>query len=160
MEFHKVIKHFDGIWFWKASVIRMTAMIKTRSSTTVAVASRSERRYRGAGGSLDASGGQAAGRRATSGHGVASAKGMPCSEPQPWPNANAGGSRVASAVQRAFRNSLYLSLVGTCGLVLLPVVERPAGHISSRGIGTFNVDSTSDGLSFRLVRSYCIVGPA
>jgi hypothetical protein len=34
-------------------------------------------------------------------------------------------------IQRDFRNSLYLSLLGTCGLVLLPVVERPAGHISS-----------------------------
>src|SRR5258708_37247319 len=28
MVFNKVIKHFDGILFWKATVIRMTAMIK------------------------------------------------------------------------------------------------------------------------------------
>jgi len=28
--FNKVIKHFDGILFWKATVIRMTAMIKLR----------------------------------------------------------------------------------------------------------------------------------
>ena len=34
-------------------------------------------------------------------------------------------------IQRDFRNSLYSSLLGTCGLVLLPVVERSAGHISS-----------------------------
>src|SRR3981081_4374285 len=30
MVFNKVIKHFDGILFWKATVIRMTAMIKLR----------------------------------------------------------------------------------------------------------------------------------
>jgi len=30
MVFNKVIKHFDGILFWKANVIRMTAMIKLR----------------------------------------------------------------------------------------------------------------------------------
>ena len=30
MVFNKVIKHFDGILFWKAAVIRMTAMIKLR----------------------------------------------------------------------------------------------------------------------------------
>ena len=30
MVFNKVIKHFDGTLFWKATVIRMTAMIKLR----------------------------------------------------------------------------------------------------------------------------------
>src|ERR1700724_567161 len=30
MVFNKVIKHFDGILFWEATVIRMTAMIKLR----------------------------------------------------------------------------------------------------------------------------------
>src|SRR5258708_6342825 len=30
MVFNKVIKHFDCILFWKANVIRMTAMIKLR----------------------------------------------------------------------------------------------------------------------------------
>src|ERR1700732_4635527 len=30
MVFNKVIKHFDGILFWKATVIRTTAMIKLR----------------------------------------------------------------------------------------------------------------------------------
>jgi hypothetical protein len=30
MGFKKVIKYFDGILFWKATVIRMTAMIKLR----------------------------------------------------------------------------------------------------------------------------------
>ena len=46
-------------------------------------------------------GGQAAGRRATSGHGVRSARGTPSSEPYSWPNANARRSIVAPAVVEA-----------------------------------------------------------
>ena len=66
------------------------------------MASRSSRGYRGVVGTVDAAGGRAAGRRATFGHGVRSSGGTPPAEPQPWPDANAGGSRATPAVVETY----------------------------------------------------------
>src|SRR5450631_1662661 len=101
MVFNKVIEHFDGILFWKATVIRMTAMIKLRHQQPSLWHRGLAEDNRGAVGTLDASGGQAAGRRATAGHGVRSARGTPSPEPHSWANANPGGSSAAPAVVEA-----------------------------------------------------------
>ena len=61
------------------------------------MASRSGRRCRGAVGTLDASGGQAAGRRVTTGHSIRSARGTPSPEPHSW--AQAGSHRWGAVPQ-------------------------------------------------------------
>jgi hypothetical protein len=99
--FKKAIKHFDGILFWEATVIRMTAMIKLRHQQPSLW-------HRGL--AEDIEGLWEPWMRLVDelledeqlvDTVYEAPRGTPSAERQPWSNANAGGSSVAPAVVEA-----------------------------------------------------------